>query len=110
MDKQNAQHTPGPWKAISRNRRLRDGREVYDVVGDASRNPEYWEVVAVKVIGADVHLITAAPDLLAACEHFIAAYEQVGGFSDPEVTTAMLKARAAIAKAEGRETDEADHA
>ena len=82
------QHTPGPW--------WHSGLEVGTV-------PMMMVKVA-KVSGANHQeaqanavLIAAAPDLLAALREFVKSFE--GCYADGE--PAMIKARAAIAKATG---------
>jgi hypothetical protein len=93
-----AQHTPGPWRisdGVSSHVYLIDGRidgqssAVAEIVFAHARNP------------ADARLIAAAPDLLAALRDVLriatAASIGVSG-NQPRLD----RARAAIAKAEGR--------
>jgi hypothetical protein len=100
------QHTPGPWHAIP--------------VGGAKRGsivkPEeatHWNiynhhafVAQVKrsgvreIIEADARLIAAAPDLLAALELMVSAWEARHGAPGMS-NSAYMEARAAIARAKG---------
>lgn len=97
MSKQ--QHTPGPW-------RVNDAEGyVYADAGDDEASREHVEVgylgrlVAESVPKGDRLLIAAAPDLLAACERMVHAYDD----EDEEcIAQAIRKVRAAVAKARGR--------
>lgn len=83
-------HTPGPWFA----RRPEEDElwEIYADCGDLvtypvfTRNEEH-----------NIHLIAAAPDLLAACEELLI---YLGDWDDPGNET-CVRARAAIARAKG---------
>ena len=82
-----SEHTPGPWRIGSRGR-----------VGSII-NGEAGELVADAWGGAaNAHLISAAPDLLASVQELTA-----GAPSDGSAANAVYaRARAAIAKAEGK--------
>lgn len=97
--------TPGPWELMP----MTESRES-GVLEIGIKTKEYLNHVVIYGDGgeqhqADARLVTAAPDLLAACEYLVTAYEQVGGFSDPEATTAYLEAAKAIAKVKGEDTN-----
>lgn len=89
------QHTPGPW-----NRNIRAGgkyptafagRNQHVAVATQQKDPAETE--------ANIDLIAAAPELLAALLNVVSAYEPNRHGVTPEwITTA----RAAIAKAEGK--------
>lgn len=79
-------HTLGPW--VPQDSRCRVEASIWTADG--------IRCVAQMVRSEDAPLIAAAPDLLAACRYIVEA-----GESGDEVT-AIEKARAAIAKAEGR--------
>lgn len=98
-------HTPGPWR-LETNRAPNGGTyyRIFDaddarsciaqVIGDG--RIEYHDNAA---------LIAAAPDLLAALQAFVVQRDKLAGFPqavDP-YSGAYVAARAAIAKAEGRE-------
>lgn len=94
-------HTPGPWEWVGKNL---EGQNNTDVIG-LSVDCGQWRqggMVAVKVSDADMRLIAAAPDLLAALQR-IADYEPLtfAGCSDAEAIIGI--ARAAIAKALGEQ-------
>ena len=100
-------HTPGPWKATPAN------AGEWNIDGEGSND---WAIAVVcggagtedpnGRTDANARLIAAAPDLLDALGAFIAASEEPGPESKSPraalLTTAWVKARAAIAKAEGR--------
>lgn len=94
-------HTPGPWSAD-------EVRHDYDqVIRGANRDPVAFAFLAgyMKCVGrANARLISAAPDLLTACEEFVRFSE----LSDTAVprgdyiryqVKALAAARVAIAKA-----------
>lgn len=88
-------HTPGPWENLGSVVRTKPYREGDVLAGgfeiaDCTRNPLNRH--------ADAMLISAAPELLAACRAFVAWYPNHADGSIP----ALDAARAAIAKAEGR--------
>lgn len=98
-------HTPGPWKAEP----MADGD--WRVTCDAARQVgHYWlaniyrDNGSAEQVAADAHLIAAAPGLLAALKALANALQMPAG---PRgimdlVPAALARARAAIAKAEGR--------
>jgi hypothetical protein len=86
-------HTPGPWT-------IADDRSGY-VFGSG----ETVLACARGYSNADVHLIAAAPDLLAALRRMINDFASYADEEDPDQTSfgaTIRAARAAIAKAEGR--------
>lgn len=65
-----------------------------------------WEIARVSGGGGyhlhNANLISAAPDLLEALSEVMAQYDSFIGYEDGLEDSTILKARAAIAKAEGR--------
>lgn len=110
MAETKAAHTPGPWKLCGPN----DGRNSAVVAGVEGGDPPYILCDVYKDVEeiarnakANARLISAAPDLLAALKFFLERYVafvasgDCGNWDvkfDPEV----VKATAAIAKAEGK--------
>lgn len=101
MDKQ--KHTPGPWKAAHnapfrwaihgpRNEWIAQTDAAFD--DGSSGSPDACE--------ANARLIAAAPDLLAVCRAVVAGTNAKNGFVGVG-SDIYMAARAAIAKAEGRE-------
>lgn len=80
-------HTPGPWEAIP-SAQLRENGMVHVTRDNGSVVASAWE-------DADARLTAAAPDLLAALQLMIVAYEHEASPENP----ALLQARAAFAKA-----------
>lgn len=106
-----SKHTPGPWRVFGP-KADPDAVIEYDddflIVGPSTDDPEYAPVPAICNNEANARLISAAPDLLAACEEALSWAEssidaQYSGCGD------LLKRkleeldflRAAIAKARG---------
>jgi type VI protein secretion system component VasF len=88
----NAKHTPGPWSY----RQSREGSQTVYIVG-------YGPVAAiarVPISEADAAIIAAAPDLLSTLRELADpdTYE-----SPSKLREAAIRARAAIAKAEGQQ-------
>ncbi|RYD38961.1 MAG: hypothetical protein EOP87_00055 [Verrucomicrobiaceae bacterium] len=79
-------HTPGPW--------LRDGK-------GAVRDAEAYTVAQV-IYKRDAALIAAAPELLAELRGILSAVEGEGWSLQELRTVVGSRARAAIAKAEGK--------
>ena len=95
------QHTLGPW-AVD----ILDGNGQRNVRGQHFEICTCWHhsVVSIeKEMEANARLIAAAPELLEALEEFEAEYDKVdlAKAEPPELTAAVLAARAAIAKAKG---------
>ena len=91
-----AKHTPGPW--------LADGASVYEERDDFSVICNFWSS-SLPEWEANARLIAAAPDLLEALEQLVIEYDDVE-LADAEpssLTAAFNAARAAIAKAKGKE-------
>ena len=80
-------HTPGPWHV--HNHHVDAGKFRYLQTCMEGAPEDEWE--------ANAHLIAAAPELLAACQSICGVFE---GHED--VPIYVRKARAAIAKAEGK--------
>jgi hypothetical protein len=98
-----SEHTPGPWEICKYKTKVGDFRFI-TIIGD--RQEETAERVALLDEGDvdNANLITAAPDLLAACKALNKAgvlTEYLG--DEPEAIEAKRQARNAIAKAEGKE-------
>lgn len=98
-------HTPGPW-SVSADRISSDHGDIAAIHYQSSREQKGWLCMN------DASLISAAPDLLAACQtvaHDLQAAldgDDFSGMPDAELFRAFLDVlRPAIAKAEGR-TDE----
>ncbi len=86
-----AQHTPGPWQA----------KTAADWMRILILGPDGEWIAKVEPKLANANLITAAPDLLAACEEAAAWLEVVGRSN---VTQALAsKCRMAAAKARGNQ-------
>lgn len=85
-------HTPGPWEALNR------GYKHHVTSQDAGA---FYAEICGPHHEANARLIAAAPDLLAALQ--ICAKELRKISSNVLMNPAYQKARAAIAKAEGRE-------
>lgn len=101
-------HTPGPWKFVATD----DGHEIR--MGTAYHGRNGWEPQHLIEYGhgsredcheqflegkANARLITAAPDLLAACVKFVDSFKSL---QREKCDVAHRMACAAIAKAEGR--------
>lgn len=82
-------HTPGPWFA-------RQCGKAWAI----DFNEDQEQVVDYVYEEADAHLIAAAPDLLEACEA-LSSIEHIEQASIGPLREALMKARAAIAKARG---------
>ena len=95
------QHTKGPWMSFY------DGTLVI-AEGDGAcvASLRDTEVETIAERRANAHLIAAAPELLEALKHVVAAerafIEDTSAAWDDEVGKAVIAAEAAIAKAEGR--------
>jgi hypothetical protein len=95
-----AQHTPGPWAFDDADPRTRfvirsAGGTVVAVASPLPHAPDFPEREA------NAHILAAAPDLLAALERL--DYGIGNGADDNEWNAACEQARAAIAKARGRQ-------
>ena len=97
-----SKHTPGPWG-------VREAREMegmdFDIVTDG---PEYAVASLYCHMGesveADARLIAAAPELLEALEYLVTADDApTPGDREHTVREAISHARAAIAKARGKQ-------
>jgi hypothetical protein len=102
-----SEHTPGPWRFS------REGDEPYwhvDMPGPCGVRYGFCNAM-VYTTEADARLIAAAPELLAACNKLVATLE--GAWAERELAapksvqcqlgTEVRHAKAAIAKAEGRD-------
>lgn len=100
-------HTPGPWTC--RESAMSYMGDLWFVEGPRPEEADmHGEARAPRVaevrIGANARLIAAAPDLFAAVKE---AEEFLDSHGTPEQTELLTMLRAAIAKAEGKETDDA---
>jgi hypothetical protein len=97
-----ATHTPGPWRLLSDNRRMRSGGIAHDIFGQANKPAECQDIVASKVKVEDAELIVRCvnshDDLLAACKELLRLSEISDEEWAPQIK-ANNSARAAIAKA-----------
>lgn len=96
-----SKHTPGPWVP-----QVDNGRQV--VTTDGEWICQLWTKYEDDMVNAqnNVLLIAAAPDLLAACEKYLAAEQQLvpgGGIPYAAMIEASQAAKDAIAKAKGHE-------
>lgn len=96
-----AQHTPGPWTAIvhadwPHRQDVYITAQQWGVIGVVSIDPSLEHLVDAQ--RANLRLIAAAPDMLAALED---ALEFLQDWEDLSGGPAARKARAAIAKATG---------
>jgi hypothetical protein len=104
-------YTPGPWKYELSDGKFGDQQIIAPPIDVCIKtkeiimcNEEYYPTCPINE--ADWHLISAAPELLEACKAFV-AYDD-GEKEDDFITMmfaysyAVEKARAAIAKAEGK--------
>jgi len=100
-------HTPGPWTLRSY---LGNPGDIYAWAIDRPKKgtvlalvePQEWKGITVKDNEADARLISAAPDLLEACQLSLAresAQEVVTGDGDKGL---IVMLRAAIQKAKGK--------
>jgi hypothetical protein len=90
-----ANHTPGPWEAVShlvRTVREENGEGGFLVAECPANVGNRLE---------DARLIAAAPDLLASLQVMLRDYAAVHDIGDVEMQPAIYQARAAIAKATG---------
>jgi hypothetical protein len=111
-----AKHTPGPWKAdvdgpftlggdtVSVEAITEDGklvrREICTLLIDTEEDEDSPEAEEDK---ANARLIAAAPDLLAACQNFLALYGECDMQPEDECHKLRVMMDRAIAKAEGKE-------
>lgn len=99
-------HTQGPWKASESD--PAEGAHVFWITAPQGCGQHNGEVDITSVPGnkpANAHLIAAAPDLLKALKNILRRFENCARFSGSEdwaIDAATKKARAALAKAEGR--------
>lgn len=101
-------HTPGPWEVFSNSfieAGVRAANNPYgtdfefriaEVSGDWRDEPKGGAAAA------NARLIAAAPELLEALTAMVDAHDRWLGSDRPDAKEAMKRARAAIAKAEGR--------
>lgn len=101
--REDAQHTPGPWHWTSRNGKhylVTTGDSPHEIVLGWPCGMEDGSWFTGDSYGAaDARLIAAAPDLLAACQKFVASFKSL---QREKCDVAHRMAVEAIAKAEGR--------
>ncbi|MBA4282219.1 hypothetical protein [Ralstonia sp.] len=90
-------HTPGPWEAVDRF----TVRSAYSM-GDKSKPGWIVATLSEAALPSDSALIAAAPELLAALKDVIGWVAGPSSFHTDAPLKAVDRARAAIAKAEGR--------
>jgi len=112
-------HTPGPWATIWEGLYIVPEEHKNRPVGfsiHAEQNRDYYAQIICMMhadkfgrgtVGGNAALIAAAPDLLAACKTMIEPFalcsdEVLRQYPDTPQPVAILMARAALAKAEGR--------
>ena len=88
-------HTPGPWTWFD----YPDGRKL---LAAASGSVIHCPDASMSIGPADEALLGAAPELLASLREFVALYDNTIDMLGPSVRAKLERARAAIAKAEGR--------
>lgn len=97
-----AQHTPGPWSADSRGGGVIKGSKIYEYARGANTRQLalacLHDDLGPEERDANVCLIAAAPELLAACEEAVDFYNTIGS---PHTDGLRERARAALAKARG---------
>jgi hypothetical protein len=89
------QHTPGPW-LIAKPKGNGVMHKIWRTNGD-ERNTGYARIAWQVPRADDARLIAAAPDLLEAARALVGVF-----YNQEDVPLYVQKARAAIAKAEGR--------
>lgn len=94
-----ATHTKGPWQFIE-NTIQPTRRKAFDGCNICRVTMPHDGLAAEAM--ANARLITAAPDLLAACKHVLSWAGRANVINEPEDETAMAVVRAAIDKAEGK--------
>lgn len=96
-------HTPGPWRSVGSHGMLRHC--ILGPRGEIIARYSAWEDHPEEA-EANTSLMVAAPDLLAACEAVVNAYEE-NDWSAPGVSDGLYDAiegiRAAIAKVRGED-------
>lgn len=90
-------HTPGPWRACTW-----DPMERAHVHADDPQESGCTARFDLPRNAADARLMAAAPELLEALEEMAAAHQRVDPHHE-DTCSNCIRARAAIAKAEGRE-------
>lgn len=101
----NSKHTPGPWYSMPYSLQVTDKKMWFDE--DGSRHGDTPNMILDCLTEADCHLIAAAPDMLAALQGYVDAFEHhfitnTHGARDFDFTGHIAaQARAAIAKATG---------
>lgn len=107
MTKQETKHTPGPWQAYNRvgNRIFNQWRVYSDCLNQPCAICKMDESLTGDQEVANARLIAAAPDLLEACKGLECSIREAFKLDVKKHYSLMLfieSARAAIAKAEGR--------
>jgi hypothetical protein len=103
-----SKHTPGPWHTSGR---LGSGFDTKVQIHHKSEHIDggYFATVhatnktaeALAAMDANARLIAAAPDLLAAAERLLSAFESFDRITNPAILDDMKAGREAIAKARG---------
>lgn len=95
-------HTPGPWRWVP-GKGHREG-SIEPKICDFGDSTQYYSTAGMPPSEADACLIAAAPDMLEALKDAVDLFEGANVYADFLTSIqVIMKARAAIAKAEGRE-------
>lgn len=96
-----SQHTPGPWEVDRVKHQGEPELVILSVVSKAGANiANLWSFDPSDY--ANARLVAASPDLLAACNAFLAVMDGEDEPSNEDVERALIATREAVAKAEGR--------
>jgi hypothetical protein len=94
-----AEHSPAPWHTGTDE----DAHIVYDANADFVANVRRYDDPELEV--ANAHLVTAAPELLAACQRFLDAHQAamngIGMQGKPCQCGPCVEARVAVAETKG---------
>lgn len=97
-------HTPGPWWWNPKGGEVLAPVATGDVVGNGHLAVGYeGHVIAESVSRRNGQLLAAAPELLAVCKEFVAAFDPASnGFASADDAVRVIReVRAAVEKAEG---------
>ena len=96
-------HTPGPWIGKTQSVHTADGRPIVNSIWIPPQPPKGPGVALQTEADANLRLIAAAPDLLAALKTVLSSdMAQRVEYDREEPSDTLAIVRAAIAKAEGR--------
>ena len=86
-----SKHTPGPWYAHPATQQVVDKEMWFDEHG--ARHGDTPNMVIDCNSVADTHLISAAPDMLAALEHILGGALSLPRFAEEQASAAVAKAK-----------------